>query len=78
MIFHPQTVSVVYTYFLAAVKYPEIQRKAQAEIDTLIGRDRLPTFDDRDSLPYIEALCNELYRWLPIVPLGMSFHWHSS
>ncbi|KAJ7482980.1 cytochrome P450 [Mycena galericulata] len=65
------TVSVVTAYFLAAVKYPEIQTKAQAEIDSVIGSNRLPTFDDRESLPYIEAVCKELYRWLPIVPLAI-------
>jgi cytochrome P450 len=49
-----------------------MQIKAQAEIDAVVGPNRLPTFEDRDSLPYIEAICKELYRWLPIVPLGMS------
>ncbi|KAJ7680093.1 cytochrome P450, partial [Mycena olivaceomarginata] len=56
------TVSVVTAYFLAAAKYPEMQIKAQAEIDAVV---------DRDSLPYIEAICKELYRWLPIVPLAV-------
>ncbi|KAJ7685994.1 cytochrome P450 [Mycena rosella] len=65
------TVSVVTTYFLAAAKYPEIQAKAQAEIDAVVGQNRLPTFEDRDSLPFIEAVCKELYRWLPIVPLAV-------
>ncbi|KAJ6540312.1 cytochrome P450 [Mycena capillaripes] len=67
------TVSVVTAYFLAAAKYPEVQSKAQAEIDAVVGQNRLPTFEDRDSLPYIEAICKELYRWMPIVPLGTSF-----
>ncbi|KAJ7911356.1 cytochrome P450 [Mycena leptocephala] len=65
------TVSVVTAYFLAAAKYPEVQAKAQAEIDAVVGPNRLPTFEDRDSLPYIEAICKELYRWLPIVPLAV-------
>jgi len=65
------TVSVVTAYFLAAAKYPEMQSKAQAEIDAVVGQNRLPTFEDRKSLPYVEAVCKELLRWLPIVPLAV-------
>ncbi|KAJ7174153.1 cytochrome P450 [Mycena crocata] len=65
------TVSVVTTYFLAAAKYPEVQKRAQAEMESVVGRNRLPTFEDRDSLPYLEAVCKELFRWLPIVPLAV-------
>ncbi|KAJ6541415.1 cytochrome P450 [Mycena capillaripes] len=64
------TVSVVTAYFLAAAKYPHIQEMAQAEMDEVVGQNRLPEFDDRASIPYIDALCKELYRWLPIVPLA--------
>ncbi|KAH7868194.1 cytochrome P450 [Lentinula edodes] len=65
------TVSVVYSYLMAAILYPRVQRMAQAEVDSVVGKDRLPSFQDRDSLPYIEALVKELYRWLPIVPLAV-------
>ncbi|KAJ7907006.1 cytochrome P450, partial [Mycena leptocephala] len=65
------TVSVITAYFLAVAKYPEVQAKAQTEINAVVGPNRLPTFEDRDSLPYIEAICKELYRWLPIVPLAV-------
>jgi hypothetical protein len=41
-------------------------------MDAVVGRNRLPNFEDRESLPYTEAICKELYRWLPIVPLGES------
>ncbi|KAF7374580.1 hypothetical protein MSAN_00342600 [Mycena sanguinolenta] len=53
--------------------YPDIQKKAQTEIDTLIGTDRLPKFEDRLSLLFIEALYRELMRWKPVSPLGL-FH----
>ena len=59
--------------FLALVLYPEVQRRAQAELDAVIGRDRLPTFDDRLRLPYIEALCKELMRWKMVTPMGTRF-----
>lgn len=49
--------------------HPEKQRKAQEEIDRVIGSDRLPTFKDRESLPYVEAIYREMFRWLPPLPL---------
>ena len=52
--------------------YPDVMRKAQAEIDSVVGRDRLPTFSDRDQLPYIRALVKEVLRWKPITPLGLA------
>jgi hypothetical protein len=52
------------------VLYPEVQRKAQAEIDAVVGKDRLPDFSDRPLLPYVSAVCEEALRWHPVVPLG--------
>ena len=52
------------------VLYPEVQKKAQAEIDTVIGPNRLPDFGDRPSLPYINAVVKELMRWHLVAPLG--------
>ena len=68
-----ETVSSMYSFFLALVLFPQVQRRAQAELDAVIGRDRLPTFDDRPRLPYIEALCKELARWQMVTPMGMRF-----
>ncbi|KAL1707952.1 cytochrome P450 [Schizophyllum commune] len=64
------SVSVIQSYFLAVCKYPEVQAKAQAELDAVVGRERLPTPADRDSLPYIGAICKELDRWIPVAPLA--------
>lgn len=52
--------------------YPEIQSRAQAEIESVVGTNggRLPTFSDRPNLPYVEAIVLELLRWNPAVPLG--------
>ena len=51
------------------MNHPEVQRKAQAELDTVLG-GRLPTCDDRGpSLPYINALVEEVLRWSAVVPL---------
>ncbi|KAI0278792.1 cytochrome P450 [Russula aff. rugulosa BPL654] len=49
-----------------------------AELDAVMGRDRLPTFDDRPRLPYIEALCKELMRWNMVTPTGTSLPHKSS
>ncbi|KAH7931262.1 cytochrome P450 [Leucogyrophana mollusca] len=65
------TVSAIYSLFLAMTLFPEIQKKAQAEIDAVIGTDRLPTFADRDSMPYVDALAKEVLRWNVVVPLAV-------
>ncbi|KAK7048352.1 O-methylsterigmatocystin oxidoreductase [Favolaschia claudopus] len=64
------TVSALGSFFLALTLHPECQRKAQREIDALIT-ERLPVFEDRAALPYVEALYREVMRWKPIVPLGL-------
>ena len=53
--------------------YPEVQKKAQAEIDTVVGENRLPDFHDRPSLPYINAILKESSRWNLVAPLGRPF-----
>ncbi|KAI0039477.1 cytochrome P450 [Auriscalpium vulgare] len=65
------TVSAIHTFFLAMTVYPEVQRKAQAEIDAVVGNDRLPTFADRAQLPYVEAIISEILRWGTVAPLGV-------
>ncbi|TBU32024.1 cytochrome P450 [Dichomitus squalens] len=64
------TVSSITSFFLAMTCYPEVQRKAQAEIDTVIGQERLPSIADKDLLPYCYALMLEILRWLPVAPMG--------
>ena len=60
-----KTVSALGSFFLAMLLYPEIQRKAQAEVDRVVGRDRLPEFSDEPSLPYITALVKEVLWFVP-------------
>jgi cytochrome P450 len=50
--------------------YPEVQKKAQADIDQLVS-NRLPTVEDFNSLSYIKALIKEVVRWGPVIPLGL-------
>ena len=54
------------------IAFPEVQRRAQAELDTVVGRDRLPTFDDAPRLPYVRAIIEEVLRWRPSLPLGLA------
>lgn len=53
------------------VMHPEVVKKAQDELDRIVGHDRLPDFSDRESLPYISAIIQEVLRWNPVAPLGM-------
>lgn len=52
------------------VLHPAVQVKAQAELDAVIGSGRLPDYNDRPSLPYINAIVKEVLRWNPVAPLG--------
>lgn len=46
-------------------------RKAQEELDRIVGNDRLPDLSDEEDLPYISALIKELLRWVCPVPFGV-------
>ncbi|KAJ7209438.1 cytochrome P450 [Mycena rebaudengoi] len=48
-----------------------VQRRAQTELDAVVGRSRMPTFADYNSLPYIRALIKETLRWAPMAPIGV-------
>jgi len=50
--------------------YPDVARKAQAELDAVVGTDRLPQFSDREKLPYTNAVALEISRWHSVVPIG--------
>jgi len=66
------TVSALASFSLAMAVHPDMQKKAQNEIDTVIGTHRLPDFEDRPLLPFIEALYREVMRWKPVLPLGVA------
>ena len=53
------------------IAHPEIQKRAQDELDAVVGRSRAPTFADSPNLPYIQALVKESLRWRPALPLGI-------
>ncbi|EIW61897.1 cytochrome P450 [Trametes versicolor FP-101664 SS1] len=65
------TVSAINTFYLAMTLNPEVQKKAQAEIEAVIGTDRLPTTEDRENLPYVNAVLLEVLRWNNVAPLAI-------
>ena len=52
--------------------HPKVQLRVHEELDRVIGLERLPTYEDRTSLAYIQAAWKEASRWHPIVPFGMN------
>ncbi|KAN0086143.1 Cytochrome P450 [Tylopilus felleus] len=64
------TTAILMTFTLVMVENPHVWKRAQADIDAVVGTDRLPEFDDRPSLPYIDAIIREVIRWRPALPLG--------
>ncbi|KAJ7781981.1 cytochrome P450 [Mycena maculata] len=67
------TVSALSTFILAMTMYPDVQKKAQAAVDEVVGQDRLPDFND--NIPYVDAVVREVLRWRP--PLNQVFHTHA-
>ncbi|KDQ12551.1 hypothetical protein BOTBODRAFT_34288 [Botryobasidium botryosum FD-172 SS1] len=65
------TVSSMHTFMLAMTLHPEIAKKAQAELDAVVGPSRFPTRDDQVRLPYLNAVFLEVTRWKPPAALGI-------
>ncbi|OAX41186.1 cytochrome P450 [Rhizopogon vinicolor AM-OR11-026] len=64
------TAVAIMVVVMAAACHPEAQEELQEELDVVVGRDRVPTFADYDSLPQIEAFMLECLRWRPVTTLG--------
>ncbi len=56
---------------LHLILYPKVQQKVKEEIDALTKGERLPTFEDREDLPYLEYVIEETTRVVPLSPLGV-------
>jgi hypothetical protein len=52
------------------VLYPDAQKRAQEEIDSILGHGHFPHFGDADALPYLKAVLYEVLRWACPAPLG--------
>ena len=60
--------SIIIAFVQAMTKFPEILKKAQKEVDSVIGEDRSPVWSDYEKLPYIATCVKEAQRWRPVVP----------
>ena len=56
---------------MAMAMHPEVQAKAQAELDRVVGPERLPEYTDVDHMPYIQATLMETLRWMPVLPFSI-------
>ncbi|KAG6895218.1 hypothetical protein C0992_002520 [Termitomyces sp. T32_za158] len=68
-----KTMAAIATGIIGLLTNPMALKKAQEEIDRIVGPDHLPTFDDEDSLPYITAITKEALRWRSITPIGTTY-----
>ena len=59
------------SFFLVMALHPHVVRKAQEELDRVVGNERLPELSDWENLPYISALLKELLRWACPLPFGI-------
>ncbi|KIJ35822.1 hypothetical protein M422DRAFT_261774 [Sphaerobolus stellatus SS14] len=66
------TVSLMTTFILAMALHPEVQKKAQKELDSVLGGVRLVEFEDESELPYISAVVKETMRWHPLFPQSLA------
>ncbi|KAF5348483.1 hypothetical protein D9756_009666 [Leucocoprinus leucothites] len=65
------TRAAVSTFLLVVLIHPDVQRKAQQEIDSVVGPDRLPEFSDIPHLKYLAAVIKESLRWNPVLPTSV-------
>ncbi|TDL27032.1 cytochrome P450 [Rickenella mellea] len=61
----------VTSFVLAMVHFPEVAARARKELDLVVGRDRLPDWSHRKSLPFLEWVLKENFRWNPVTALGI-------
>ncbi len=61
----------MYAFMQAMMVFEDVQKKAQEEIDRVVGPGRLPEVDDYPNLPYIRCCIKETLRWMPTVILGV-------
>ncbi|XP_061244329.1 cytochrome P450 2F3 isoform X2 [Bos javanicus] len=57
--------------FRLLMKYPEVQVRVQEEIDRVVGRERLPTVEDRAAMPYTDAVIHEVQRFADVIPMSL-------
>lgn len=62
--------SILLAFLHAMIKFPQVQKKAQREIDSVVTEDRSPLWSDYTALPYVSQIVKETMRWRPVLPLA--------
>ncbi|OCH92573.1 cytochrome P450 [Obba rivulosa] len=65
------TAAAVLTFVLALLNNPPVLQRAREEVDSIVGPDRMPTFDDEENLPYVVACIQETLRCHPPAITGV-------
>ncbi|TCD68446.1 hypothetical protein EIP91_010732 [Steccherinum ochraceum] len=65
------TSAAVESFLVAMAMFPGVQKKAQDELDRVVGPGRLPEYEDLTNLPYLSAVTLEVMRWIPVTPIGV-------
>lgn len=65
------TAAAMMSFLLAMIVHPEVLKRLQTDIDSVVGSGRLPTFDDMPQLPYVRAVAKEVLRWRPVTAGGI-------
>lgn len=68
-----KTAGLTHAWILMMMLSPDAMKKAQAELDKVVGPDRLPHYSDREKLPYLDACMNEALRLHTLAPNGMLY-----
>lgn len=63
--------AIILAFIHAMTKWGHVLKRAQAEMDAVVGEDRTPTWSDYQKLPYVAATVKEAMRWRPVVPLAL-------
>jgi cytochrome P450 len=63
---------MIATAIMTFTKYPAVVRAAQAELDRIVGRDRLPDFADEKDLVFCSAVIREIMRWRTVIAGGLA------
>ncbi|XP_029008892.1 cytochrome P450 2F5-like isoform X1 [Betta splendens] len=65
------TANTLLTAWLYLMNYPHIQEKCQLEIDTVLDGKDEASFEDRNQMPYVQAVIHEIQRICSVAPLSL-------
>uniref|UniRef100_A0A671NT87 Uncharacterized protein n=1 Tax=Sinocyclocheilus anshuiensis TaxID=1608454 RepID=A0A671NT87_9TELE len=65
------TSSTVRQALLLMMKHPDVQERVQKEIDEVVGQDRWSSVEDRQNLPYTDAVIHEIQRNMDLAPIAV-------